>query len=202
MNNMKNALKGFLLIGLMALALTTSCASNKTLEVWKDEGYNQGLRKVLVIGAARVDFMQNHLEGSLCESLASRGVEALRSHKIFSQAGDKLDRQAIAAKVRELGIKNVLVVRLVSSYDVSRTIEGGYEAVWQDFYNEPYAFAPVPGMSYDAEFFTIATKVYDVESEKLIWSSVTKVKVENSKEGAIDPFVSALMKQLEGSKLF
>jgi len=199
---MKNSLKGFFLIGLMLIALTTSCASNRTLNVWKDEGYNQRLRRVLVIAAAKADFMKNHFETSLCDSLAPRGIEAVPSNKVFSQAGEKLDREAIAAKVRELGIESVLITRSVGREDVSRTYPGGYYAGWYGFYSESFAYVPVPGMAYDAEFFTILTNVYDVESEKLIWSSTTQVKVENSREGAIDPFVSALMKQLESSKLF
>ncbi|MCL5023571.1 MAG: hypothetical protein M1497_09445 [Nitrospirae bacterium] len=206
---MKSTLKGFSLTGLMLIVLSTSCASNRTLHVWKDEGYNQRLRKVLVIAVAQLDFMQKHFETGLCDGLASRGVEAVPGNKVFAQAGAKLDREAIAAKVRELGIESVLITRSVSSEDVSRLYPGGvdivpagYYAGWYGFYSESFAYVPVSGKAYDAEFFTIVTNVYDVKSEKLIWSSLTKVKVENSREGAIDPFISALMKQLEGGKLF
>jgi hypothetical protein len=40
-----------------------------------------------------------------------------------------------------------------------------------------------------------------VSSEKLIWTYLSQVKVENSREGAINPFIDILMKQLEASKL-
>lgn len=61
--------------------------------------------------------------------------------------------------------------------------------------------AAVPGTAYDAEFFTMVTNIYDVASEKLVWSYLSRTKVETSREGAINPFIETIMKQLEKSQL-
>jgi hypothetical protein len=204
---MRISLKCTFFITIMLIAMTSSCSSIKTVSVWKEEGYNQRIRKVLVISTSEVDFMRNHFENVLSQSLASRGIEAVPSNKIFPQS-EKLDRSAIEAKVKELGIGSVIVTKVVSKKEESRLYIGGvymvptdYYSGWYGFYSGEFAFVSVPGSAYDAEFFTIVTNIYDVSSEKLIWSYFSKVKVENSREGAINPFIDTLMKQLDANKL-
>lgn len=198
--------KSSFFITLMLIAVTTSCASTKTVKIWKDEGYTQRLRKVLVIAVADQDYMRNHFENVLSNSLKSRGIEAVPSNTIFPESL-KLDRKAIEAKVRELGIGSVLVTRSTGKSEEAWT-DPGYTFVvpvgyyeWYGFYSDSYAIVTVPGQAYDAEFFSIATNIYDVSSEKLIWSYLSRVKVEQSKEGAINPFIDTLMKQLDDNKL-
>jgi len=205
---MKSSLKYSFFVTLTLVAAATSCASVKTENLWKDEGYNQRLQKVLVISAAELDFMQKHFEDVLSDRLASRGVEAVPANKVFSQPGEELDRAAIAAKVRELGIKSVLVARAISKDETAQILrEGGYivpvsyYAGWYNFYSGASLLAPAAGSAYDTEFVTIVSNIYEVSGEKLIWSSVSRVKVETSRQGAINPFIDALMKQLEKSKL-
>ena len=116
---MKRSLLYGFFIGLVFVTLTTSCSSMKTRYVWKDDTYHQPLRKVLVIAVAELDFMRNHFENVLSQSLAARGIEAIPGNKVFPQTEGKLDRQAVLAKVRELGIESVLVIRTVSKKEVS-----------------------------------------------------------------------------------
>ena len=205
---MKTSLRHSFFISLVLIAFTTSCSTTKTLHVWKDEEYNQRLRKVLVIAVSELDFMRNHFENVLAENLASRGVEAVACNKVLPQSGAKLDREAIAAKVRELGIESVLVARPVNKEEVSKLYPGGVLVVpadyyhgWYGFYSDSIAFVSVPGRAYDAEYFTLVTNIYDVSSEKLIWTYLAQVKVEDSRQAAINPFIATIIKQLEASKL-
>jgi hypothetical protein len=196
------------LIGLIVTLFTVSCASTKTLHVWQDEGHRQKLGKTLVIAVAELDFMRNHFENVFAQRLGDYGVDAIPSNKAVPELGAKPDRKALVAKVRELGFENVVVSRVVSKDEYSRLIPGGdyfiptsYYAGWDAFYSDSYALVSVPGSAYDAEFFTMVTNIYDVRSEKLVWSYLAKVKVENSRQGAINPFIETIMKQLGNSKL-
>jgi hypothetical protein len=107
-----------------------------------------------------------------------------------------------------LGIDGVLVSRAINKEEYSRLTPGGvyfvptdYYGGWYPFYTGSFAPVAVSGRAYDAEFFRIVTNLYDVRSEKLVWSYLAQVKVENSREGAINPFIDTLMKRLEDSKL-
>lgn len=126
------------LIGLMVMLYTASCASTKTLNVWKDEEQRQKLGKTLVIAISELDFMRNHFENVLALRLRDHGIDAIPSNKVIPQLGAKPDREAIAAKVRELGVENVLVARAVSKDEYSQLIPGdvylvpaGYYSGWE-----------------------------------------------------------------------
>ncbi len=193
---------------IMLIAVAISCASIKTEFLWKDEACNQRLQKVLVISVAEPDFMQKHFEDVLSDRLSSRDVEAVPANKVFSQPGEKLGQAAIAAKVRELGIESVLVARAIDKEETAQLLSRGvyvvpvsYYGGWYNFYSGASSLVPTFGSAYDTEFFTVVANIYEAGSERLIWSSVSKIKVENSRQGAINPFIDVLLKQLEKSKL-
>ncbi len=205
---MKYQLAGRLIIGIAFLSLTTSCAATKTLHVWRDDQYKQRLHKVLIIAVAEQDYMKDHFENVLAEQLEARGIEAVPGNKVFPKTNAKLERDAVVAKVKELGIGNVLIGRSVSKKEVSQLTPGGVYFIPVDFYSDYYGFytnsfvaVRVPGVAYDAEYFNILTNVYDAGTEKLIWSYLSQVKVEGSREGAINPFIDILIKQLRDSGL-
>jgi hypothetical protein len=196
------------IIGIALLVLTTSCAATKTLHVWKDDQYKQRLHKVLIIAVAEQDYMKDHFENVLAEQLEARGIEAVPGNKVFPKTNAKLERDVVLAKVKELGIGNVLIGRSVSKKEVSQLTPGGVYFIPVDFYSDYYGFytdsfvaVGFPGAAYDAEYFHILTNVYDASSEKLIWSYLSQVKVEGSREGAINPFIDVLMKQLQDNNL-
>ena len=72
---MKIILRTGFLIGLMAMLFTASCASTKTLNVWKDEGHSQKLGKTLVIAIAELDYMRDHFENVLALRLGDSGIK-------------------------------------------------------------------------------------------------------------------------------
>lgn len=201
---MKHRLTRHFIIGLALLALMTACASTKTLHVWKDDQYRQQLRKVLVIAVTDQDYMRSHFENVLAENLHSRGIEAIPSNKVLPQSSSKIDRETVVAKVRELGIANVLVSRSVSHKEISQLTPGGlyfvpedYHRGWYGFYSDSFFAVATYGSAYDADYFNIITNAYDVRSDKLVWSYLSQVKVEGPREGAINPFLEVLMKQLK-----
>jgi len=205
---MSMALKKGFFIGLMVMLFTASCATTRTLHVWKDEGQTQKLGKTMIFAIADMERMRDHMEDMLAWRLRDNGIDALASNKVIPHLGTKPDREAIAAKVRELGFSNVVVIRAVSKDEYSQVISGGvyivpvsYYSGWSSFYVDSYAFVAYPGSAYDVEFFTLVTNIYDVSSEKLVWSYLSKTKVETSREGAINPFIETIIKQLEKSKL-
>lgn len=205
---MKRLLRICFLMCLVLVPLMTSCAPIKTQHVWKDDAYQERLQKVLIIAVAELDFMRNHFENVLSQNLAARGIEAIPGNKVFPQTAEKLDRKAVVAKVKELGMENVLVIRRLSKKEVSEIRPGGVYIIptsfyedWYGFYSGSFIIAGDPARQYDAEYFNLVTNVYSAGSDKLVWSNLSEVKVEDSRQGAINPFIDWLMKQLEDSRL-
>lgn len=197
-----------LCIGAMILLLTAACASMRTLHVWKDPAYSQKLGKTLILFVAENEYIRNHFENVLAARLGDSGIDASPSNKVIPHLGAKPDREALVAKVTELGFENVLVARAVAKEEYSHLISGGdyaiptgYYAGWNSFYNDSFAMVAMPGAAYDAEYYTIVTNVYAVSGERLLWSYLSRVRVETSKQAVVNPFIEKLVEQLRRSEL-
>jgi hypothetical protein len=182
-----------------------ACAPIKTLDVWKDEAYTRPMKKVLVIALAQQDIIRNQFENVLSNQLAKQGVEAIPSHKVLPHSKEKPDREVVLAKVRELGVDNVLVARSISQKEITNHQYGGVilggAAVYSDGGWYGYSYGYSYNREYDTDYFTVSTRLFDVDSEKPVWAYLSQVKVEGSKQGAVNVFVPALVKQLESSNL-
>lgn len=192
---------------ILIMLFAASCATTRTVNIWKDEKYTRKLDSALVIGVAELDFMRDHFENVLSLRLADRGVKAVASNKIFPDS-KKLNREIVAAKVRELGIGSVLIGRAVSKTAHSHMIKGGSFVVpvefvdgWYNTYDTFMVPVMFQGSDYDAEYFNMLINVYDTVSEKLVWSDLLRVKVENSRQGAINPLIDEIIKDMQSGRI-
>jgi hypothetical protein len=194
------------LLGLLLMALSAACAPVKTLDVWQDQAYNQPLKKVLVIAVAQSDVIRKQFENVLSLQLAKRGVEAIPSHQVLPQSSAQLDRKAVVAKVEDLGVGHVLVARSIKQSEITNYQLGGpyfaatgiYNDGWYSFYVGSVVY---PMKEYDTDYFTVATKLFAVGYNQPVWSMLSQVRVEGSRQGAVNEFVPFIVKQLEEDRL-
>lgn len=190
---------------ILLVALTAACAPIKTIEVWKEESYTQPLQKVLLIALAQQDYIRNQSENLLSDQLAKRGIEAIPSHKVLPHPKQKPTRESVLAKVRELGVGSVLVARSITKKEITNhqydAIYLGGAAVYGQggWYGYGYGFSY--DREYDTDFFTVSTKLYEVSSEKPVWSYISQVRVDGARQGAVGLLVPEIVKQLEASQL-
>jgi hypothetical protein len=197
----------FLSLLFLAAFLVASCATTRMSHVWKDESFNGKLRNVLVIAVAERPLMRSFIENSFVEQLQARGVTALASSTVMP-SDKKLDKAAIMEAIKGQKVDFVLVTRVASKAEFEKTYEGAvyvvptdYYAGWHSFYTDSFAVVSVPGFAYDQEIFSLVTNVYDARNEKLIWSAISKTKVEEAKEKVVEPFVETIVKRLAESRL-
>ncbi len=200
-----NIIQRCVLFGLLT-TLITACSPINHLEEWKDDTYSQSLEKVLVICIAREGYIRNQFENVLSHELKSRGVEAIQSYKVLPGSGDELDREVVLKKVRELRLDSVLVVRSIMKESFTTPHNGGEylspTAIdsdgWSNFH---LGTVDIREMGYSADYFTVATKLFDVKSQKQVWSYVSQIKIEGSNQAAVNLFIPELVKQMEKNQL-
>ena len=202
---MKNTPRPGFFIGLLIVTLMTACAPIKTLEVWKEEAYTQPLQSVLVIAITQQGNIREQFENVLSNHLTKHGVKAIPGYKVLPPYDKRPEREVVLATVKELGVGNVLVARSISKKEITNHQYGGVvlggTAVYSggDWYG--YSYGETYKRQYDTDFFTVSTRLYDVNSQKLVWSYIAQVKVEGSRQGAVNVYVPTVIKQLEVSKL-
>ena len=193
-----------LLLCLLLVMLTASCAPIKTLEVWKDEAYTKPPEKILLIVLAQRENVRRHAENVLFNQLTKRGVEAIPGYKVLPNPGAAPDREAIEAKVRELGVDSVLVARSIGKTEITNHQYGGivlggvavYDGGWYG-YSYGYSY----NREYDSNFFIISTKLYDVEGQKPVWSYLSQIKVDESVEKAVNMLIPTIVEKMEESRI-
>ena len=177
-----------LFLCLLLVTIAAACSPIKKLEVWKEETYSTHPQKMLLIAIAKRDRTRRQAENVLANQLVKRGLEAIPSYKVLPQE-EKLDRQAVEAKVRELGFDSVLVARSISQKEITNHQYGGVilggTAVYSNGGWYGYGYGYTYNREYDSDYFIISNKLYDVDSERPAWSYLVQIKVDGSRERAI-----------------
>jgi hypothetical protein len=193
-----------LFLCLLLVTIAAACSPIKKLEVWKEETYSTHPQKMLLIAIAKRDRTRRQAENVLANQLVKRGLEAIPSYKVLPQE-EKLDRQAVEAKVRELGFDSVLVARSISQKEITNHQYGGVilggTAVYSNGGWYGYGYGYSYNREYDSDYFIISTKLYDVDSEMPAWSYLAQIKVDGSRERAINQLIPTIVEQLEASEI-
>lgn len=193
-----------LFLCLLLVTIAAACSPIKKLEVWKEETYSTHPQKMLLIAIAKRDRTRRQAENVLANQLVKRGLEAIPSYKVLPQE-EKLDRQAVEAKVRELGFDSVLVARSISQKEITNHQYGGVilggTAVYSNGGWYGYGYGYTYNREYDSDYFIISNKLYDVDSERPAWSYLVQIKVDGSRERAINQLIPTIVKQLEASDI-
>ena len=193
-----------LFLCLLLVTIAAACSPIKKLEVWKEETYSTHPQKMLLIAIAKRDRTRRQAENVLANQLVKRGLEAIPSYKVLPQE-EKLDRQAVEKKVRELGFDSVLVARSISQKEITNHQYGGVilggTAVYSNGGWYGYGYGYTYNREYDSDYFIISNKLYDVDSERPAWSYLVQIKVDGSRERAINQLIPTIVKQLEASDI-
>ena len=193
-----------LFLCLLLVTIAAACSPIKKLEVWKEETYSTHPQKMLLIAIAKRNNTRRQAENVLANQLVKRGLEAIPSYKVLPQE-EKLDRQAVEKKVRELGFDSVLVARSISQKEITNHQYGGVilggTAVYSNGGWYGYGYGYTYNREYDSDYFIISNKLYDVDSERPAWSYLVQIKVDGSRERAINQLIPTIVKQLEASDI-
>jgi len=195
-------------VAVVALAALASCTAGTQLtSSWAEPtAAGHTYQKIVVVGATDRAPTRHRYEDAFVTALQQRGLNALAS---YSVAGDgRLDKDAAAAKLQEIGADAVIVTRLVDQESYQEYYPPTYSSVaapsayyggWYGYYSMGYSYQTSPGYTVENKVFRIETNVYDVKNEKLLWSGITETTVAagESASGEIEPTIVLLVMDME-----
>ncbi len=197
------------------LAALGACASTQVQQVWRDDAY-RGKRpqKLLVIAVVGNQTVRRTIESEFAKKFRDRGMSATESFRVSetNEIGSNEAREAILAKMQELGIEALVLTRTAGIRKESETIPGmtitrgvglptgsygswgGYSAVVASF---PGPTAPTTqGYSHERKFLALDTQVYDVRTQDLIWALRTETRLNGAPQEEIGPYISLVVGRL------
>jgi len=199
---MKDGRLLFLFPVIIALFLVSACATTAKMNVWKDQTYEGPVKKVLVMGLSQKKGIQLFFENEFVRQLSERGSDAVAGHTIlhYEQA---MDKDFIVTKAKESGAYAVLVARSLGrkmqrTYDTGQAYGvPGYYYQWGSYYGNAYS----PGYVVEDEYVYVETNLYDIATEKLIWSAQSQTIIIADDYDLIRSFIKTMIDRLSSDKL-
>lgn len=200
---MKKRFMLFCCIVVICLFFLTSCATTTLTSVWKDKNYQGKLNKIIVIMFAKSPETRTLIEGQFVAGLEARGNNALASYKIISL--DQLpDRDLVASKIKSIGADTVIVSRLVDRKAIETYIPG-QSYIFPSYYKDwlgYYGYVVVtPGYTEQTQILYIETNLYDMKTEKLIWSARSETEVTEGDQQLIKTFIKVMIDKLSSDRI-
>jgi len=185
----------------LASCSTASRSTTVMTDTWKDKTYQGKPQKILVIMVAKFPDMRNLFEDRFVGELSNRGNNAFQSNSIipFEQLRDK---ELVKSKIKSSEADTVLISRLVDTKTIESYNPGMIYVVPDPYYDWWGYYAVVfadYGYTGDVRVAYIETNIYDVKTEKLIWSGHSKTERTYGEQELITAFIQRMIKKMSSA---
>ena len=186
--------------------LIIGCAGTKLTHTWVDEARRgKPVSDILVIGVTykENEAVRRSFEDRFVAQLRAVGIEAISSGDAVSIPTDlKLEKDDILNAVNKYNNDAVIITHVVGkedkeAYTPPARSYGGYYG----YYGRAYGYAHNPGYTRTHTLVRLATNLYDVKTEKLIWSGKSETSDTDSTRQAIDDVIKVLIKDMQKNGL-
>jgi hypothetical protein len=193
---------------LLATVLISACStSTKITGSWIDPAattQTKSIKSVFIASLSRKIEFRTKLENALALEAQRRNVKAIKSSEFFTpEFYQKMpSKEELLSKIRQTGVQAILTVSLINKESETRYVPGthnyspymtyGWYGSFYNYYNYWYPQFNDPGYYVTDKTYFLETNLYDVQTEKLIWSGQS----ETINPGSIDAFVKNYPKVL------
>jgi hypothetical protein len=182
----------------LALLLLPSCSATTQLtSVWRDETYRDHPRKILVLGMLQTPGNRRILEDEMVRQLKAHGTDAVAGYTVLPEQIEA-NKETITAIMNEIGADAVLISRLMDKKSVTTYVPGsppptGYG--WQGYYSYNQ------GYTVQDEYAVVQTNLYDLKTNKLIWTAASETWVSGDNDNLILKFTEIIGDALARQKV-
>jgi hypothetical protein len=181
--------------------LLTGCSQTKVTSVWVDQEYEgDGIDDVFVVGVTKDGGLRRIFEDEFVTLFKQRGVKAISSYRLLPDE-DLRDEKKLDSKVIESGSDTILMTRILDIRKDTQYIPPDYVYTggWHGYYNRAYMVSP--GHTVEYETAVLETNLYDLKTDKLIWSARSDAPTDGKVGKHIKDFARSIINQLAEAKL-
>lgn len=199
-------MEAVLFLTILGLGLS-GCAgsSSRLVQTHMDENRaGRPIRNALIIVVVDDQKIRRIFETYYKDWLHAKGVAAVISVDAFPVAmGTKLDKAAIIAVVGQHASDAILITRIVdlNQTEVFNRSRPRYYSNYYGFYNSTWDYVTWPTEYKENVTLQLETRLYDTQTESLIWAGETALVNPKTAGQAIGQVVEGVMKDLEKNRL-
>ena len=182
--------------------LIISCAGTELTHKHVNEAYKgKPVSDILVIAITGNEDSRRSFERIFVAHLKSAGVEAISSEEAIPMPPDlKMKKETILNAINQFENDAVIIAHLIDKEKKEVYTRGGRgNRGYYSFYHSSYAYDP--GSSSTSKTVRLETNLYDVKTEKLIWSVQSKTWTKDSKKHIINDVIKVVINDLQNNKL-
>ena len=186
--------------------LIISCAGTELTHTQVNEAYKgKPVSDILVIAITGNEDSRRSYERQFVAQLKSAGVEASSSEEAIPMPADlEMKKETILNAVKKFENDAVIITHLIDKEEKEAFTRGGQaHDGYYGFYHSryTYSYARDPGYSSTSKTLRLETNLYDVKTEKLIWSGQSKTLSKDSKYQIINDVIKVVINDLQNNKL-
>lgn len=187
---------------LLLATVLSACTTTKTTAEWRDDTYTGGaFDNILVIGVAKENSVRRMFESNVVSALKARNVTAIPSFSIMAN-DEKISKESVKAAIAGKKVSAVLVTHLVGVdeqevyYPPTYTPTMGPGFGYYGYYSRVYDYVYEPGYYQKYKVVKIETNLYNVSSEKLVWSMQSQTIDPDIEEQLVKDNIGAVIEGL------
>jgi hypothetical protein len=183
-----------------------SCAGTELTHTQVNETYSgKPVSDILVIAITGNEDSRRSFERQFVAQLKSAGVEAISSEDAIPMPADlEMKKETILNAVKQFENDAVIITHLIDKEEKEAFTRGGQaHGSYYGFYHSryTYSYARDPGYSSTSKSVRLETNLYDVKTEKLIWSGQSKTLSKDSKYHIMNDVIKVVINDLQKNKL-
>jgi hypothetical protein len=206
---------GYLLLMLAAVTLFTGCVATEVTSVWKDPAYQGSPKKILVYAVLKSEMHRRIFEDTFVAHFKYRGVNAVPGYEVFP--GEELaKKEVLEEKIKSLGFDTLLLTQVTGTKKELVQVPGTatyqpmpgpmyqpspYYRSYPGYYNAGYTATYTPSYTVEDFYVITETSLFDVASEKLIWSAAGVTRIGDKDQKMIKDYVAMMMNAIRRDKV-
>ena len=199
----KSAVKWFVCV-VFSGVLIIACGGTKLNTTQVDEARRgKPVSNILVIAITYEKELRHSFEDKFVAQLKTAGIKAISSADVIPiSEKQQLEKDAILKAVNKLENDAVIITHMVGVEE--KEIITRHPSVGRGFYGHylwAYGNTYQPGYSSTRVTVRLATNLYDVKTEKLIWSGKSETLRPDSVNQIIDDVIKVVIQDLQKNKL-
>jgi hypothetical protein len=184
--------------------LVASCAGTELTRTLVYPAFKgEPVSNILVIAVTNQKDTRRLFEQKFVAQLKAAGIRAVSSMEAIPMPSDlKIEKQTVLAAVRQFENDAVIVTHMAGKEEKEVYTRGSYEGLgFYNNYGRIYNYANDPGYSSSKTNVRLETNLYDIKTEKLIWSGQSKSWDIDTRNQVIDEVIQVVIHDLQKNKI-
>ena len=206
---------GFLVFLMIAVTLLAACATTEVTSVWKDPSYQGKPKRVLVYAVLKNQLRRRVIEDEFVSHFKHRGIDAAPGYQVVP--GEELaKKEVLEEKLKTLGFDSLLLTQITGTRTEQVQVPGmttyqpmpapmfqpaPYYNSWPGYYSAGYTAVYTPSYTVEDSYVLTETSLYEVATEKLIWSAAATTRLWDKDQKLVKDYVARMMDVMRKEKI-